>query len=220
VIVPRFEVPALVVSTMPVEAKPVECAIGDVEIARLMQRLAGGFAIEDVEHAAMRDCGDSLPCLMLRHFVHGGFDALGEVVHAFACFEIIVEVACKVAGMCFGLADFAFCRSESLKDAEMSFAQLRQDFNFKAAPCCKHVGGVACTHQVAAVDGREVVVRGVERHRQGLGAASLVERDVDLALYALVDVPVGFAVADKADARGHDGGSVMLQGILHIRIQG
>jgi len=99
----------------------------------------------------------------------------------------------------------AFCRGKALEDAEMPFAQLRQDFDVEATPCSEHLGGVARAHQVAAVDGVEVMVRGVERHRQRLGAAGLVERDVGLALDALVDVPVGFAVADEADAGGHDG---------------
>jgi len=204
-IVPRFEVPTLAVWPVIVETKPVKRAIGDVEVARLMQRLAGGFAVEDVEHAAMGDGGDGVPGVVLRHFMHGGCDALGEAVHAFAAVEIIIGVAREVAGMRFGLAYHAFCRGEALEDAEVPFAQLRQDFDFEAAPLGEHVGGVACAQQVAAVDGVEVVVRGVERHRQRLGAAGLVERDVDLALDAFFDVPVGFAVADEADAGGHDG---------------
>ena len=199
--------------------KPVERAVGDIEITRLMQRLAGGFAVENVEHAAMRDGRDGMPGMVLRHFLHSSFDTLGEAGHAFAGFEIIIGVACKITGMCLGLAHFAFCRGEALENAEMPFAQWRQDFHIKAAPCGEHVGGVACTHQVAAVDGVEVMVRGAERHRQCLGAAGFVERDVDLALNAFFDVPVGFAVTDEADACGHDGKGGMLRGILQAKIQ-
>ena len=43
----------------------------------------------------------------------------------------------------------------------------------------------------------------IERHGNGLFVVGVVQLDVDLALNTVGYVPVGFAVADEADAGGH-----------------
>ena len=50
----------------------------------------------------------------------------------------------------------------------------------------------------------------------GLFVAGVVQLDVDLALNTVGYVPVGFAVADEADAGGHVGESFKLMDIGYI----
>jgi hypothetical protein len=63
-------------------------------------------------------------------------------------------------------------------------------------------GGLGSTLQVTAVDGGDVLVGERRRELRRLPAAVGIERDVELALDALLDVPVGLAVADDDETGG------------------
>ena len=57
--------------------------------------------------------------------------------------------------------------------------------------------------QVAAINGGKVVMPRVRRHRERLRLAGVIKGNVDLALDAFFNIPVGFTVADNAEACGH-----------------
>lgn len=82
-----------------------------------------------------------------------------------------------------------------------TLCQQRRSSHFQAAPPGKLLRSIARAHQVAAVNGMEFVMCSAESHRQRLLVAGIVQRDVELALDALADIPVGLAMADETDAR-------------------
>lgn len=197
VVAPCIKMPALAI-----EAEPVERAVGNHKIARRVQGSAGRLAVGDVQHAGMthRDYGS--PGMMSGEpFDHHGH-APRERVQAFSGFEIVVEVAGGVVGVGDGMACGAFAGGESLENPEMPLTEQRQMRDFEGEAIPDGARGDAGAAQVAAVNGVERVMRGVAGHSHRLGLASCIEGNVRLSLNSLFDIPIGFAVADEANAGG------------------
>jgi hypothetical protein len=100
---------------------------------------------------------------------------------------------------------------DALKNAEVPLAQLRQPLHILVLALRQRLSRLQRPRQIAAVDRGKRLVRRIEGHRQRLRPTHRVERDIGVALDALLHVPVGFAVADNADAgtdrsgnAGHD----------------
>ncbi len=91
----------------------------------------------------------------------------------------------------------------------MPFAQLRHGLHFLILALRQHLCRFHGTQKVAAVDRVKPVVRRIERHCQCLRPTDLIERYVGMSLNAFFDVPVGFPVADDADAGTDRFGKVM-----------
>jgi len=201
---PGLQIPALVVNP-----EPVECAVGNREIARRVQRPAGGPAVDHIEHPAVAHRRDCLSRVVPQQPVHRLAHPFGEPAQRLARPEIVIEVARQIVRMGLGMALGSLRGRQTLELPEMPLAQLWQAFHLQVLTLRQHPRRFQRPHQVAAVDRTESMVRRIERHRQRLRPPGRVERDVGVPLDALLNIPVGLAMADEAETGTRGPGNMM-----------
>ena len=201
---PGFQMPAL-----SVEMKPVQRAVGDDEVALRVQRAASRLAVKDVEHTAVGHGRQGLPGVVTHQPIHGIVHTRGERDQTFAAFEIVVWIAHAILLVGGGMALFTFGRRDALEDAVMPLAQLRQLMDLRTFALRQRLRRLHRALQITAEDGAETDMRGVVGHRQCLRPTGGVERDIQMALDAFLNIPVGLAVADETDAGNGATGKVL-----------
>jgi len=90
-------------------------------------------------------------------------------------------------------------------DAEGDFAQAVIDFDGQVEGGADGDGGVVGAGEGRGDDGGDAAVAQQVGGGDGLVAAAVVERDVDVALGEVLGVPVGFAVAEEPERDGVEG---------------
>ncbi len=192
-----------------IEAEPVERAVGYLEIARRAERPAGGAPVDDVEHAAVADRREGLAGMMAHHPGDALGHARGKRPQRLPCLEIVIGIARRVTGVRLGMARGGLGHGQSLEDAIVALAQLRQRLDHVVFALRQRLRGFHRACEVAAVDRVEALVRRVERHRQRLRPPGVVERNVEVSLDAPLHVPVGLAMPDEADSGAEGSGDAM-----------
>ena len=81
----------------------------------------------------------------------------------------------------------------------MPLAQRRQRDQRKTQRLRDGLRRLPCAHKIAAVERVGLPAEKVTARGSGLGLAGGVEREVEMTLHALLDIPVGLAVADETN---------------------
>ena len=210
-VAPGFEMPA-----MAIKLKPVERTVRNLEITRCVQWTPCGAPVDDVEHTAVTHCGDRLPCVMSHHPLDTIRDPMSKLAQRLARLEIVVQITRLIVRIGQRIPLGPLRGGHALKNPIMALAELRQQLHFLILSLCQHPGCFYRSYQITAVDRMEALMRRVEGHRKSLCPPNLVKRNIGVPLYALLHIPVGFAVADDADP-GLDGfGCVIHLNHLHL----
>src|SRR5205814_10243778 len=147
-------------------------------------------------HAAVRDEGDGLPRMGRREARGRGNAALIELAQRLAAGRREIEIAPAPALASLRPAFLDFLPGVAFELAEVPLAQADLGDDLAAGAVGHGPRGVVGAQQVARVDGRDALFGHGLAEPPCLPAAGVVERDVELALDARVDVPRGLALAD------------------------
>ena len=137
--------------------KPVECGIGDEEIARRVERAIVGQAIQNVEHAAVGDHQHLIPAMRGSNSLKGIPNALGKRVEAFTPRRDQRGDASLDASEDIGETLACFVAREPLQRAEMALAQIGAQFHRVIASSADTFSRLCRTRQIAAINTVEYV---------------------------------------------------------------
>ncbi len=180
--------------------QPVDAAVAELPGARRVELDARRGAVQAVEHAAMRHQGQQFARVALRQRRHAGHAALVELGQPLAALGAEAGVALAPAFAGLGMIALDLGPGQALEDAEGALAQAALGPRHEARGPGQRLGGLPGALQVARVERRDALVGQRRGDARRLPAALVVERHVELALDARVDVPGRLAVADGEDA--------------------
>ena len=196
----------------PVDERPAPILIGDpvrrrVEhgmLALLFEPLPGREPPGDVQHAGVRDDQHAASFVVLRDVGQRRRHAGAEFVQRLAVWRREVRLAGEIVGVDVGVGHLHFGVGVALPDAVVLFAQPRRRLDGEAALANDRFRGGFGAAQIARIGAVEMRRRKLARERLRLGSAAGVESDVELALKAPFDIPVGLAVTRETQKRaGH-----------------
>ena len=181
----------------------VERGVAEQPGARSSQAGAGGGAVETVHHAAVRDERDRLAGVPSGDLRNRCDNARVKNLERFAATRRRKsKVAGAPASAVLRPAPLDLGPGVAFEGTEAALAQARLELQRQTGARADGLRGFAGARQVAGVEVAETVLRQGLGDALGLPAALGVERNVELALNAGVDVPRGLAVAHRHDARG------------------
>jgi len=95
------------------------------------------------------------------------------------------------------------CPPQPGEHTEVPLAQADLFPNLLSTAADDGLGGLEGTQEITAVDGVESGILEVGGESLGLGPATAIEGDLQVPLDSTFEVPVGLAVANEDDVRGH-----------------
>src|SRR4051812_2106683 len=187
--------------------QPVDRSVGQLPGARRIHLLAGGDAVQRVEHSPVRHHRDLFPAMARSEVADGTLHAFAQLQQRLAAIgRLPFRNAAPPVGGVLGPVLLDLVEGLALEHAEAPLAQTRVRDHRDARGIPDGAGRLVRAPEVAGVHGAQLLAGERLPHAARLPPPGVVQLDVELALDPRVHVPGRLAMPYGNDAGGVHGG--------------